>query len=306
MEKKRGIWHFVICVGLVCLIWGGYFFIKHFGADRILEIEEDDFSWVYQVDHAGIEGKYLVLRGFAFELDKDATEGAFEIVLQDIESEKKYFPTTQYMERTDVNEYFLCEYDYLNTGFEVVVKEKQLDLDERDYEILLRKTGERQTYRTGIFISKGEVMYTNPKTFEPLDVEGTGLEEIIKEGILRVYRPDYGMYVYQYEGELYWIADESYAFDEDGNVYIEYQLDTTQIDKLPERRLENQWYWDNLGFVFKERNTRNCLLKNIVWLKKDFRKSILLKKYGQVSMTDSGFGSKILDHTILFNNCYEE
>ena len=261
MEKKRTILQTIICVGLVCLIWGGYFLTKHFGTDRILDIKEDDFSWVYQVDSVDTKNGDLVLRGFAFELDKDATEGAFEIVLQDIESGKIYFPKMRYMERTDVNEYFLCEYDYLQTGFEAVIKAKKLDLNEKNYEVLLRLVDERQTYQTGTYISKGVLMYTNPQEYEPLDVKGTDLERIVDEGILRVYRPDYGMYVYQYEGELYWIADETYAFDEDGNVYIEYQLDTTQIDKLPERRLENQWYWDNLGFVFKEKECQELSIE---------------------------------------------
>ncbi len=250
MEKKRTIWHAVICVGLLCLIWGGYFLAKHYGTDRILDIREDDFSWVYQVDSAETEDGDFVLRGFAFELDKDATEGAFEIVLQDIESGKRYFPKMEYMERTDVNEYFLCEYDYLQTGFEAVIKAKKLDLDVKNYEVLLRRADERQTYQTGTYISKGRLMYAEPSEFESLDVEGTDLEMVVKDGILRVYRPDYGMYVYQYDGELYWIADEKYEYGEDGNTYVECQLDTSQVDKLPKSRLEKKYYWDNIGFWF--------------------------------------------------------
>lgn len=250
--KKRDILHVVICISLVCLIWGVYFLVKHFGTDRILDIREDDFSWVYQVDSVEVENGDFVLRGFAFELDKDATEGAFEIVLQDIESGKRYFPQMKYIERTDVNEYFLCEYEYIQTGFEAVIKAKKLDLDEKNYEVLLRRADERQTYQTGTYISKGRLMYAEPSEFESLDVEGTDLEMVVKDGILRVYRPDYGMYVYQYDGELYWIADREYEFDEDENTYVECQLDTTQKNKLPERRIENKVYWDNIGFMFYE------------------------------------------------------
>jgi len=219
-----------------------------------MDIKEDDFSWVYQVDEVGIEGKDFVLQGFAFELDKDATEGAFEIVLQDIETGKRHFPEMKYMERKDVNEYFLCEYDYLQTGFEAVIKAKKLDLNEKNYEVLLRRADERQTYQTGTYISKGELIYTNPSEYEELDVLGTELEEIVEEGVLRVYRPDYGMYVYQYEDELYWIAEEDYEyFDSD---ILEYMLYTTQKEKLPEYRLENEWYWDNMGFLFTEKEVK--------------------------------------------------
>jgi len=47
------------------------------------------------------------------------------------------------------------------------------------------------------------------------------------------------------------LADEFY-FEEDGLTYIQYHLDTSRIDMLPEDRLQNQWYWDNRGFVFEE------------------------------------------------------
>lgn len=252
--KKRDILHVVTCISLVCLIWGVYFLVKHFGTDRILDIKADDFSWVYQVDSVEVENGDFVLRGFAFELDKDATEGGFEIVLQDIESGKRYFPQMKYTERTDVNEYFLCEYDYLQTGFEAVIKAKKLDLDEKNYEVLLRRADERQTYQTGTYVSKGSLMYANPLEYEELDVSGTELEEIVEKGVLRVYRPDYGMYVYQYKDELYWIAEEEYEyFDSD---ILEYMLYTTQKEKLPEHRLENEWYWDNIGFLFTEKEVK--------------------------------------------------
>jgi len=247
---KKTIIQGAICVGLLCVIWGGYFFIRIYYTDRILDIKEDDFSWVYQVDSVKTEGKEFVLQGFAFELKKNSEDGAFEIVLQEVESGKRYFLEMEYMERKDVNDYFLCEYDYLYSGFVASIKKNKLDLENENYEVLLRDAGERKTYRTGTYISKGSLMYTDPLEYRPLDVEGTDLEEIVKNGILRVYRPDFGMYVYQYERELYWIAEEGYDFVE-GDTYVQYQLETTQVDKLPEIRLKNHWYTDNIGFMFR-------------------------------------------------------
>ena len=251
--KKRTIIQAIVCVVLVCMIWGGYFLVKTYHTDRILDIKEDDFSWVYQVDSVEIDGKDFVLQGFAFELNKNAEEGSFEIVLEDIESGERYFPKMEYVDRKDVNEYFLCEYDYLQTGFEATIKEKKLSLEEKSYEVLLRVKGDRLAYQTGTYISNGKLVYVNPFEFEALDVAGTALEEVVENGLLRLYRPDYGVYVYQYGGELYWIAKEEYPFETDGNTVMEYQLETTQISRLPEVRLENKWYWDNQGFYFKEK-----------------------------------------------------
>ena len=243
------------------LIWGGYFFATHYGTDRILEIIEDDFSWVFQVDSVEVkDGEVVLLSGFAFELDADATEGAFEIILQDIESGKNYFPKMEYVERKDVNEYFGCEYDYFQSGFNATIKVKKVDLENKSYEVLLRMADERTVYQTGTYISNGELMYVNPGRFVALEVAGTDLEKIIRNGVLKVYRPEYGMYVYQYDGMLYWIAEEGYKFEENGLTCMEYQLSTTQPFRLPADRFENGWLWDNRRFYFEKEELKNNML----------------------------------------------
>ena len=50
---------------------------------------------------------------------------------------------------------------------------------------------------------------------------------------------------------MYWVADKDFYFEEDGSTYIQYQLWTTQTDKLPEKRIENGWMWDNIGGYFE-------------------------------------------------------
>lgn len=253
-ENKRLImlgtfWKMVSCVGLLVLIWGGYIFAKQYWTDRILNIREDDFSWVCQVDSVEIKEGKLLLKGFAFQLGANAVKNNCEIVLQELETGKRYFLKMSYLERKDVNDYFLCEYDYLQSGFVAEIKEKRLDLDKKNYEVLLRIAGEQTAYQTDTYLSGGKLMYANPAEFVPLEVAGTALEEIVENGVLRVYRPDYGMYVYQYDGELYWIAEPEYGFVEE-DTYVQYQLSTTQVEKIPQHRIENGWNWDNIGFLF--------------------------------------------------------
>ncbi len=252
MEKsKKTIAQVLVCVFLLCMIWGGFFLIKKYGADRVLDIIEDDFSWVYQVDSVeAIEGN-VVLSGFAFQLGVDAEFEKCEIVLHEMESGKNYFPKMRYTEYVGVNEYFLCEYDYSDSGYEATFSGRKIDLQGKNYEVLLRVKGEQRTYQTGTYLSNGEMIYTNPEEFVPIEVVGTDLERIVENGVLRVYRPDYGMYVYQYEEELYWIAEPEYDFV-DGDTIIQYQIATTQIEKLPQHRLESGSYWDNIGFYFSK------------------------------------------------------
>lgn len=238
-----------ICVGLLCIIWGGYFLVKKYGADRTLKICDSDLSWVCQVDSTEIQNDKFVLNGFAFKLDVDATKEAYDIVLHDIDMGKNYFPKMEYCIRDDVDDYFQCEYNYEESGFRVSVDvEKVVG---KTIEILLKVVGEQRTYRTGTYLFNGKLMHVNPKEYQSLEVQDTDLEEIVDKGILRVYRPDLGMYVYQYEGALYWIVEADYGFV-DGDTYVKYELETTQIERLPKYCAENGWTWDNLGFEFSE------------------------------------------------------
>ncbi|MGN1083442.1 MAG: hypothetical protein ACI4QX_00440 [Lachnospiraceae bacterium] len=250
MTIKKRIVQLTICIALLAVVWGVYaVFMREI--NHKIEPCVDDFSWVYQVDSVAVEGEEFVLTGFAFKLGKNAEKRAFDIVLQDIETGKNYFPKMQYSERKDVNDYFFCEYDYLNSGFTARIKANKLDLQNGNYEVILQIDGRRKAYQTGTYLSKGQLMYVNPNEFVPLEVEGTDLEEIVEKGVLRIYRPDFGMYVYQYEGELYWIAEKEYEYA--SNDVLEYLVKTTQVANLPQNKSGNNYSFDNIGFVFISR-----------------------------------------------------
>ena len=76
------------------------------------------------------------------------------------------------------------------------------------------------------------------------------LQDVFTKGKLCFYLDDIGIYVYQYDDKLYWIADEKFKFNEDGLTFIQYQIYTSQKDKLPEHRIQHGF--DNLGFYFEE------------------------------------------------------
>jgi len=249
-KSSKTLIHTFICIGLMCILFVGYFNMRKWMEAQIVETE-DDYSWAYEIESTLIEEDELVLEGFAFRGNVDAVKGSFEIVLQDVESKKNYFANMEYEDRVDVNKYFLCEYDYLQSGFKAKFKKKKLNINERCYEVLLRLKGKDVAYRIGAYLVNGEIEYANPKEYIPLDVAGTDLEWLVEEGTLRVYRPDCGMYVYQHENDLYWVADPSYKFV-DGDTCVQFQLYTTQVEKLPEARLINHSDWDSIAFSFCE------------------------------------------------------
>lgn len=250
MEKKNGfLGQLAICVGLLILIWGGYYFAaRKISMDMITNLE-DDFSWIVQVDSVMDKGEEIELSGFAFKLNTSSKKGAFRVVLHDLKSGEYLFPKMKYEERKDVNDYFSCEYDYSDSGFKATINANKINMNENSYEILILPDGTRSPYKFETYLSRGELMYVNPEEYTPLEVGGTGLEEVVEKGILRVYEPENHMYVYQYKGELYWIAKD-YEFDESGDTYVQWHLETTQKEKLPQERLNNKWYFDDRGFSF--------------------------------------------------------
>lgn len=241
----------------MCVVLSGYFLMRQ-GVDKQIVIQPDDFTWVYQVDETEVIEGELTLSGFAFELNSDAKGKAFEIVLRNSKTGQLHFPKVKYTSRDEVNNYFLCEYNYSDSGFLVTLSENKLKLQENTFEILLRMSDKKKSYSTGTYIFKGKIMYTDPQEYMPLDVEGTEIEEIVADGKLRVYRPDFGMYVYQYEDELYWIAEQDYNFNENNSTRVQYQIGTTQVEKLPKERQEGGWNWDNLNFGFTHEELLNC------------------------------------------------
>lgn len=217
---------------------------------RIARIVPDDYSCVFQIDSVQQEKNKFFLEGWVFKLKEDSIKNDFEIILYDYNGNKRYRTEVTDTLRTDVNEYFLCEFDYSNSGFTASIELEKLDLENVNYEVLIQSVGGNEVYKTGIYIHKGEVMYAKPEEYVTLEVEGTDIEAIVNEGILRVYRPDEGVYVYQRDENLYWIFDEKFKF-ESSNTYMELQLNTTQPGRLPEYRKVQNLESDNIRFCIE-------------------------------------------------------
>lgn len=259
MEKRKKIdrkqlHKTFVCISLVVVIWIGYIFAYkkiEQGKERQIRLLQDDFSWIYQVESIEKNEKDFLIEGFAFQINKNSYVGDFEIALNELETGINFFMEMDYSDRTDVNEFFGGNIDYIHSGFVARIKTKKLDLQNKDYEVILRVTGEERAYRTGMFISKGELIYVDPKKYVPLEVEGTDLANVIEKGVLKLYQSEYGMYVYQWENQIFWIASPEYDFL-DGETRVQYQYDTIQIVEAQQNSLDVQPYAKNSSFWFSE------------------------------------------------------
>ena len=112
-SKWKQVLFFIISMTALLLIYS--LFMQQI--EKRFEVKADNFSWVYQIDSIEHIDNSIVLSGFAFELEQDAQEETFELILYDVETGKGYYPKMEYSDREDVNAYFLCEYDYTKSGF---------------------------------------------------------------------------------------------------------------------------------------------------------------------------------------------
>ena len=241
---------------------------------------QDSGDYAYQIEKVFVEDDYFVVKGWFFELEKvrnvkkDIPEGReLGIVLYDLNSDSKKESVDnvsfisgiplkmEYQTRIDVNQYFECEYDYSHCGFVARVKIDQLQLD-NEYQIVFKPSFEDDLgIMSNAFLTNGKLSFIRSEEHIDLENLGTDLEKIVNEGICVASCPDHSIYVFQHEWSLYWIAGEDYEFDEKGSTYIQFEMNTTQFDKLPKNRTENGWYWSNIGGEFEKfeiTNELNC------------------------------------------------
>ena len=204
-----------------------------------VEADATPRAYCFQVDSVEFTDGTIELNGFTFRYEHSSSDYSLLLRAEDgtrIELEKEIVP------RSDVNNYFLCDYDYTNSGFKA-----RVDVVEGEYEILI-KWPWSIALSTGVFINSDGVHYVSEKEFEAPEINA----DFIQKGVVRVYRPDFHCWVYQYEGSLYWIVDQDFNFEEDDTTYIQYQLWTSQTENLPQKRLDNNWLWDNIGGNFED------------------------------------------------------
>ena len=204
----------------------------------------------FQIEDVSLENDRLAVSGVCFRYSQDI--GDFTIVLQSTRTKKRYALNTQCgLPRPDVGAYF--NRDYLDVGFQAAGQ--SIDKSE-EYEIIL-DFGFFRTISTGVYLSIEQagvgIHYVPDDAFLPPETAGTDLDEIVKNGVLRVYNPEYHVYVYSYGGSLYWIADDGFRFEEDGLTCLSVVLWTTETEKLSEKSLAEGKQFDSFG-VFFERN----------------------------------------------------
>ena len=213
---------------------------------------------INSIEDINIANGNIILDGYAFLLGMDSTNTSVSLLLLGVNSGNEVWPDIEQINRPDVNTYFLCEYNYKYSGFRASLEDTELK-DDECYEIIINIDYSvdglykvRKTVSSNRFILNGKLYVYNPSQFDKPDLELQSelLRKVFSDGQLCFYQKEDGMYVYQYEEKLYWIANGDFEFDKNGQTIIPYYLYTSQIDKLPVERV--QYKFDNLDFHFEQ------------------------------------------------------
>jgi len=250
---KQYIVPFVIAASIVVLFVISFiFYYQHSIIREPIFIDKNATNVIYQIDELKDEGNSILLSGFVLRLDENSniSKGIRIILIDTEDGSKHYYNNVTRKPRADVNNYFENGYDFTESGFDLKINTKNLDLENRDYEIIIQPDI-RKPYAimTQVFIQDGKIAYTCLSDENPLLQEAT--EDILKianTGILKVNRPDIGIFIYQIDRQLYWIANKEYFTD--GWDFMCYIIDTSQPERLAEER--RVYAFDNLGFNFAD------------------------------------------------------
>ncbi len=211
-----------------------------------VEADMTSRAFCFQVDSSSCDNDEIEITGFALRFEHETQSPV--VVLRSTETGKRIKLHTTQVSRPDVNKYFFCDYDYTYSGFKATGRLEPSG----EYEILIRWPW-LGFLSTGVYVDTDGIHYSPNASFIAPEIVGApDLKVIIEDGILRVYSPDFHCWVYQVANSLFWIVDQEFNFEEDGTTYIQYQLYTTQKDRLPQRRIENGWFWDNIGGCFED------------------------------------------------------
>lgn len=267
-NRKYQVVFFVVSM---CVIFGLFLGVRiKLATVKALEFTiVEDKNLIKYVEEVKVENNKLVVTGWCFYKNADSKKNKVQIILRNLENNNDIVALdTKEVAREDVATYYCGSTDYSQTGFQASTRVNNINLDTYDYEILIKLTYFEEVKRihseeivdieytktiaTNRYVCNGELTIAKPDVhIKKIETISKTLNTIISEGQLLSYREDADIYIYQYKEKIYWIAGEEYCFEEDGTTRMEYHLDTTELSKLPENRLADGHYWDNIGFYFE-------------------------------------------------------
>lgn len=271
-KKRRMIMisQVIQCIALSTIVIAVYLYINYKIDIKLSRnyTQTEDITLMNEIENFSVLDGNFVFDGYAFKLAIDSSKSNISLFLHNHDTKKDVWADMLQSERPDISSYYGSDYNYMNTGFRAVVSQKSLNLDNL-YEIFIKLDYEdirtddkkkttthkiKRAVSTNRYLLNGKIYDYNPYEFDEPDmnVKSVLLREVFSNGRLCFYQKEAGMYVYQYAGKLFWVATPDFEFNINGDEFtiVPYHLSTSQVDKLPEHRIQHAF--DNLGLRFEE------------------------------------------------------
>lgn len=263
-NRKKTIQQGIICVGLLCVIWGGYVGISNKIVSRQKELiclEQSavhDLNTIVNIETAKVENGRIRLVGWALRLNSKNEN--ISLVLQPTNGAKAVLFEADTFIREEINELFDEIWEFGECGFEVDKRDKKIEEDVC-YEIMLSleyteevegdNAIKRQKVLTNYYLYENELYPYNPEIFEMPLVDDAELKNVILNGKVRLYSPEHNIWIYQYDRKLYYFWESQYDSLEEENIGIPVIMSV--LDKKTEQGKEGEYVQENLGFFFENR-----------------------------------------------------
>lgn len=269
MKHKDLILKLIVLVGCILVFIGLNFWIDFYYYNWI-DIKNDRYRSCYEIEKINHEGDYLYIDGWYIQLKKLMNQETdtkqptqMRMALLEINEVEKAKSTGEKIKavvsdieisnRSDVNNYFECEFNYSDCGIHSGFKLSDINSSNLTYQIFILPDADSQdAMETNYYIYDNKLYGYNPESFIEPDVKETDLSYIVNDGVLKYFNPEYGIYLYQYQRKIYTLL-EKVDLGFPTNTFQEYFTFTNQIEKVPNNLLTGNGTRINYGAYFEER-----------------------------------------------------
>lgn len=237
--EQNFILQVVVCI-VLCIFVIMAFFVVNSSIDernsRKFTIT-NDINLINQIEDIYIDKKNINIKGYAFLEKVNSEDTEINLILRNVNNGKEIWLNVTQFSREDVNLYFKSDYNYTNSGFNASVKKSKTNIDEC-YEIIIKldykenSSNNCKTILTNTYLMDEKLYTYNPYEIriEEMKVESELLNDVFINGKLLFFQNEIGIYVYQYNNKLYWVANKNFNLEDDGLTHMIFHLYTSQVD----------------------------------------------------------------------------
>lgn len=258
-ERRWQIVLFLVCEVMILMLyilggrWAKAQSEKNIISRRPVEV---DTNLLCEVEKTDIVDGEVEFSGWALHLN--AQNKSISVILDSVINEKEHIFFGEFFERNDIVNYYVSNSEWGACGFSARISEKELEKD-TCYEILVNlsyvdkndntmKEIEKKI-STGYFYYNGEVYRYDPMEFQKPLITDEELVQVVENGILRMHDSVEEEWVYQFQGKVYYIVNESKnVISEESKLIVPMMPSTSRPDLLPEER--KQYGGDHLGAFY--------------------------------------------------------